>query len=127
MQYLVFKCSYFLVAPTILRITPPILDVLIGQNITLLVIYEGGYPDPDVTWTRQFNGVLTDILNDTRASVSGLHGLNLTLVNSTMEDGVVYILTVNNSVSSIQLQFNVSILSKRAYLYIFIYKVNMTT
>ena len=112
MQYLVFKFSYILVAPSILRITPPILDVLIGQNINLLVIYEGGYPDPDVTWTRQFNGVLTDVLNDTRASVSGLHGLNLTLVNSTMEDGVVYILTVNNSVSSIQLQFSVSILGK---------------
>ena len=95
-----------------MRITPPTLDILNGQNINLLVIYEGGYPDPDVTWTRQINGVLTDVRNDTRASVSGLHGLNLTLVNTTMEDGVVYVLTVINSVGSIQLQFNVSILGK---------------
>ena len=86
------------------------MDTLIGQNINLLVIYEGGYPEPNVTWTRQNNGVTVDVLNDTRASVSGQLGLNLTLVNTTTEDGVVYVLTVINSVGSIQLQFNVSIL-----------------
>ena len=86
------------------------LDILIGQNINLLVIYEGGYPEPNVTWTRQNNGVIIDVLNDTRASVSGQLGLNLTLVNVTTKDGVVYVLTVTNTVGSIQLQFNVSIL-----------------
>ena len=86
------------------------MDILVGQNINLLVIYEGGYPEPNVTWTRQNNGVIVDVLNDTRASVSGQLGLNLTLVNTTTEDGVVYVLTVINSVGSIQLQFNVSIL-----------------
>ena len=86
------------------------MDTLIGQNINLLVIYEGGYPEPNVTWTRQNNGVTVDVLNDTRASLSGQLGLNLTLVNTTTEDGVVYVLTVINSVGSIQLQFNVSIL-----------------
>ena len=86
------------------------MDILVGQNINLLVIYEGGYPEPNVTWTRQNNGVTVDVLNDTRASVSGQLGLNLTLVNTTTEDGVVYVLTVINSVGSIQLQFNVSIL-----------------
>ena len=86
------------------------MDTLIGQKINLLVIYEGGYPEPNVTWTRQNNGVIVDVLNDTRASVSGQLGLNLTLVNTTTEDGVVYVLTVINSVGSIQLQFNVSIL-----------------
>ena len=86
------------------------MDILVGQNINLLVIYEGGYPEPNVTWTRQNNGVTVDVINDTRASVSGQLGLNLTLVNTTTEDGVVYVLTVINSVGSIQLQFNVSIL-----------------
>ena len=86
------------------------MDILVGQNINLLVIYEGGYPEPNVTWTRQNNGVIIDVLNDTRASVSGQLGLNLTLFNVTTKDGVVYILTVTNSVGSIQLQFNVSIL-----------------
>ena len=75
-----------------------------------MVIYEGGYPEPNVTWTRQNNGVIIDVLNDTRASVSGQLGLNLTLVNTTTKDGVIYVLTVTNSVGSIQLQFNVSIL-----------------
>ena len=78
----------------------------------LLVIYEGGYPDPTVTWTRHINGVVSDVLKDSRASVSGLHGLNLTLVNVTLEDEVIYILNVTNSVGSIQLEFNVSILGK---------------
>ena len=86
------------------------MDILVGQNINLLVIYEGGYPEPNVTWTRLNNGVIVDVLNDTRASVSGQLGLNLTLVNTTTKDGVVYVLTVINSVGSIQLQFNVSIL-----------------
>ena len=86
------------------------MDILNGQNINLLVIYEGGYPEPNVTWTRQNNGVIIDVLNDTRASVSGQLGLNLTLFNVTTKDGVVYVLTVTNSVGSIQLQFNVSIL-----------------
>ena len=86
------------------------MDILIGQNINLLVIYEGGYPEPNVTWTQQNNGVIIDVLNDTRASVSGQLGLNLTLVNTTTKDGVIYVLTVTNSVGSIQLQFNVSIL-----------------
>ena len=86
------------------------MDILVGQNINLLVIYEGGYPEPNVTWTRQNNGVIIDVLNDTRASVSGQLGLNLTLFNVTTKDGVVYVLTVTNSVGSIQLQFNVSIL-----------------
>ena len=86
------------------------MNILIGENINLLVIYEGGYPEPNVTWTRQNNGVIIDVLNDTRASVSGQLGLNLTLVNTTTKDGVIYVLTVTNSVGSIQLQFNVSIL-----------------
>ena len=103
---------HYIAAPNISRITPPTLDILNGQNINLLVIYEGGYPDPDVTWTRQINGAIVDVLNDTRASVSGLHGLNLTLVNTTIEDGVVYIVTVTNGAGSVQLQFNVSILGK---------------
>ena len=110
--YTLLFSFHYIAAPNISRITPPTLDILNGQNINLLVIYEGGYPDPDVTWTRQINGVLTDVLNDTRASVSGQHGLNLTLVNTTIDDGVVYVLTVINSVGSIQLQFNVSILGE---------------
>ena len=78
----------------------------------LLVIYEGGYPDPTVTWTRYINGVVSNVLKDSRASVSGRHGLNLTLVNVTLEDEVMYVLNVTNSVGSIQLEFNVSILGK---------------
>ena len=77
-----------------------------------LVIYEGGYPDPTVTWTSHINGVVSNVLNDGRASVSGQHGLNITLINVTLEDGVVYILNVTNTVGSIQLEFNVSILGK---------------
>ena len=78
----------------------------------LLVIYEGGYPDPTVTWTHHINGIVSNVLNDSRASVSGQHGLNLTLINVTLEDGAVYVLNVTNSVGSIQLEFNVTILCK---------------
>ena len=78
----------------------------------MLVIYEGGYPDPTVTWTRNIDGVVPNVLNDSRASVSGQHGLNLTLINVTLQNGVVYVLNVTNSVGSIQLEFNVSILGK---------------
>ena len=78
----------------------------------LLVIYERGYPDPTVTWTHHINGVVPNVLDDSRATASGQHGLNLTLVNDTLDDGVVYVLNVTNSVGSIQLEFNVSILGK---------------
>ena len=78
----------------------------------LLVIYEGGYPDPTVTWIGHIDGVVPNVLNDSRAIVSGQHGLHLTLVNVSLQDGVVYVLNVTNSVGSIQLEFNVSILGK---------------
>ena len=78
----------------------------------LSVIYEGGYPNPTVTWSRHINEVVSYVLNDNRASVSGQHGLNLTLVNVTLEDGVVYVLNVENEIDSVQLEFNVSILGK---------------
>ena len=110
--------SYFvlsfpsIVTPQITRITLPTLNVPIGNDMKLLVIYERGYPDPTVTWTRHINGVVSNVLNDGRASVSGQHKLNLTLINVTLEDGVVYILNVTNTVGSIQLEFNVSILGK---------------
>ena len=94
------------------RITSPTLNVPIGNDMKLLVIYEGGYPDPTVTWTRHIDGVVSNVLNDSRASVSGQHGLNLTLVNVTLEDGVTYLLNVENEIDSVQLEFNVSILGK---------------
>ena len=78
----------------------------------LSIIYEGGYPDPTVTWTRHINGIVSNVLNDNRASVSGQHGLNLTLVNVTLEDGVIYVLNVTNGVGSVGLEFNVTILCK---------------
>ena len=113
-----FKKSYFIltfpsiVAPQITRITFPTLNVPIGKDMKLLVIYEGGYPDPIVTWTRHINCIVSNVLNDSRASVSGQHGLNLTLVNVSLEDGTVYEVNVTNSVGSIQLEFNVTILCK---------------
>ena len=101
-----------IVAPRVSRLTAELLNVSIGKDMKLLVIYEGGYPAPAVTWTRHINEVVSNVLNDNRASVSGQHGLNLTLVNVTLEDGTVYVLNVTNSVGSIQLEFNVSILGK---------------
>ena len=119
--------SYFflsfpsIVTPQIAHITSPTLNVPIGNDMKLLVIYEGGYPDPTVTWTHYANGVVSNVLNDSRASVSGQHGLNLTLINVTLEDRGVYVLNVTNSVGSIQLEFNVTILCKCTMAYWGIY------
>ena len=97
----------------------------------LFVIYDGGYPAPTVTWTRHINGIVSNVLNDSRASVSGQHGLNLTLVNVTLEDGTVYVVNVTNSVGSIQLEFNVTILCKciMAYrgLYVLLFIICLVT
>ena len=87
----------------------------------LLVIYKGGYPNPTVTWTHYINQVVSNVLNDSRASVSGQHGLNLTLINVTLEDGAVYVLNVTNNVGSIQTEFNVTILCKYTMAYWGIY------
>ena len=100
----------FLVAPVVVPITLQYNNITIGQPIQLLVLYEGGYPTPNVTWSRFVNGELTDALAVTRASVSGALGLNLTIVNSTLEDELTYVLTVNNTVGSVALNFSVSIL-----------------
>ena len=78
----------------------------------LLVIYEGGYPDPTVTWTYYIDEEVSYVLNDTRASTSGQHGLNLTLVNVTLEDEVTYLLEVENTEGYLQLEFNVTIVGK---------------
>ena len=51
-----------------------------------------------------------DALAVTRASVSGALGLNLTITNSTLEDDLMYVLTVNNTVGSVTLNFTVSII-----------------
>ena len=103
---------FLIVVLHVTRITLPTLNVPIGNDMKLLVIYEGGYPDPTVTWTRHIDGVVSNVLNDSRASVSGQHGLNLTLVNVTLEDGVTYLLNVENEIDSVELEFNVSILGK---------------
>ena len=103
---------FLIVVLHVTRITLPTLNVPIGNDMKLLVIYEGSYPDPTVTWTRHIDGVVSNVLNDSRASVSGQHGLNLTLVNVTLEDGVTYLLNVENEIDSVQLEFNVSILGK---------------
>ena len=103
---------FLIVVLHVTRITSPTLNVPIGKDMKLLVIYEGGYPDPTVAWTRHIDGVVSNVLNDSRASVSGQHGLNLTLVNVTLEDGVTYLLNVENEIDSVQLEFNVSILGK---------------
>ena len=78
----------------------------------LLFIYEGGYPDPTVTWTYYSNEEVSNVLNDSRASVSGQHGLNLTLVNVTLEDEGIYVLEVENTEGYIELEFNVTIVGK---------------
>ena len=91
----------------------------------LLVIYEGGYPDPTVTWTYYFNeevsnvlngtyyfNEVSNVLNDSRASVSGQHGLNLTLINVTLEDGGIYVLEVENTEGYVELEFNVTVVGK---------------
>ena len=103
---------FVIVVLHVTRITSPTLNVPIRNDMKLLVIYEGGYPDPTVTWTRHIDGVVSNVLNDSRASVSGQHGLNLTLVNVTLEDGVTYLLNVENEIDSVQLEFNVSVLGK---------------
>ena len=103
---------FLIVAPQITHITSPTLNVPIGNNMKLLVIYKGGYPDPTVTWTRHIDESISNVLKDSRASVSGQHGLNLTLVNVTLEDGAVYVLNVENEIDSVQLEFNVTILGK---------------
>ena len=102
--------SSLLVAPVVVPITPQYNNITIGQPIQLLVLYEGGYPTPNVTWSRFVKGVLMDALAVTRASVSGALGLNLTIANSTLEDDLMYVLTVNNTVVSVTLNFTVSIL-----------------
>ena len=110
--------SYFIlsfpsiVGPQITLITMKALNISIGNDMKLFVIYEGGYPAPTVTWTRHINGIVSNVLNDSRASVSGQHGLNLTLVNVTLEDEVMYVLNVRNGVGSVRLEFNVTILCK---------------
>ena len=102
--------SSLLVAPVVVPITPQYNNITVGQHIQLLVLYEGGYPTPNVTWSRIVNGELMDALAVTRASVSGALGLNLTIVNSTLEDDVMYVLTVNNTVGSVTLNFTVSVI-----------------
>ena len=110
--------SYFfftfpsIVAPQITPITSPTLNVHIGKDMKLLVIYEEGYPNPTVTWTYYNNEEVSNVLNDSRASVSGQHGLNLTLINVTLEDEAVYVLEVENTEGYVQLEFNVTIVGK---------------
>ena len=89
-------------------------SVPIGQSIKLLVHFIGGYPPPTVSWYRLL-GVSNSNripINDTRASQSGLHSLNLTITNSTLNDDGLYLLVINNSIGSIELVFNVTILGK---------------
>ena len=100
------------VAPRVSPITPLHYSVPVGDPLQLLVEYTGGYPDPSVTW-YQLIGSDRELLTDIRATQSGLHNINVTISNSTVEDNKVFFLRLNNSVGSQELIFNVTILGKR--------------
>ena len=91
------------------QITSAEVAVPIGENIQLLVIYSGGFPDPQVFWSHQVGNDMVNVSLDQRASFNGKFGLNFTLHGTVVNDGGLYRLTVMNSVETVVLEFNVSI------------------
>ena len=100
---------YFIASPQVSQITSEDVAVPIGQKIQLLVIYSGGFPDPQVSWTHQVGSDMVNVSQDQRASFNGTFGLNFTLHGAVVNDGGLYRLTVMNSVKTVVLEFNVSI------------------
>ena len=100
---------HFTVSPQVSRITSEVVAVPIGENIQLLVIYSGGFPDPQVSWSHQVGNDFINVSQDQRASFSGTFELNFTLSEAVVSDGGLYRLTVMNSVETVELEFTVSI------------------
>ena len=99
------------VTPNVSRITPFNSSVPIGGSIKLLVHFIGGYPLPTATWYRLLGVTNESVpITDSRASASGQHSLNLTITDSALTDDGLYLLKINNTIGSIELHFNVTIL-----------------
>jgi hypothetical protein len=95
--------------PLVQPITPSHIEATAGRKIQLLINYGGGYPVPDVKWSRSVDGFLED-LDHSRVIFGGVIHLNVTINNAQLSDEGLYKLRVNNSISEANLEFNVSIL-----------------
>ena len=89
------------------------IDVPVGNDLNILILFEGADPTPSSDWTYTNElDQLTVLSNDSRISFSGINNLNLTLNNIKMDDGGIYTLSVANSMDIVTLEFNVNVQCK---------------
>ena len=100
--------------PVISRVSPQQVTWVSGNDGKIQVLFEGGFPEPNVIWTRQLtDSSQQETLNNDGNNVlfSGLYSLNLTVTNVTLADTGNYSITVLNYLGSETLLFRVDVIS----------------
>ena len=105
----------------VIQSDPPVVSAITPQQVTwvgttsenIWVSFEGGFPDPEITWVRQLVGsarheIITN--NETGFIFSGMHLLNLTVMNVTLDDAGNYSVTALNSLGKSSLWFHVDVI-----------------
>ena len=99
--------------PVISRVSPQQVIWVSGNNGTLQVLFEGGFPEPKVIWTRQLTDSFqqeTLLASSNKFLFSGLHSLNLTVTSVAPTDAGDYSITVFNYLGNLTLWFKVDVI-----------------
>ena len=103
--------------PVISRVSPQQITWVSGNDGRLQVLFEGGFPTPNVTWIRQTLGSTESesiLANENGFLFSGTHSLNLTLKDVTLADAGNYSVTALNYLGSMSLWFWVNVIGIHA-------------
>ena len=99
--------------PVISRVSPQQVTWVSEEVGTLQVLFEGGFPEPNVIWIRQLtDSSQQEILfpSSNKFLFTGLHSLNLTVTSVTPTDAGNYSITVFNYLGSVTLWFRVDVI-----------------
>ena len=85
----VCECAFFSSSapPSLTSITPQETSGLVGHNLTLLLVFNGGHTPLTAQWSRNTtNGVSETIVERGRVILDGQHSINLTITDLILDD-----------------------------------------
>ena len=94
--------------PSLTRITSQETHGMVGNNFTLLLVFNGGHTPLTAEWRRNTtNGVTEEIVEGGRVLLDGQHSINLTITDLVLSDAGIYELNVTNQIDSLVFRYTV--------------------
>ena len=93
--------------PSLTSITPQVTSGLVGNNLTLLLVFNGGHTPLTAQWST--NGSTENVVEGGRVILDGQHSINLTITDLILDDEGIYKLNVTNEIGSSVFRYTVHV------------------